>query len=167
MAIYYGDGSNSNSGRIVKFHKGEFTTKTSSTSTNYDIFNVDITPQAAGNWFHITGRVAASHAPSQSFFTQFLIDNQYVGGRVGNSADSSNTQSFFIESYSNNYRSTAAYNAYIAEYVHIQSSASAFNFKMRTRLQGGTQYLNYAYSYDDNDRGKPICYYHIIEMEPS
>ena len=73
MAIYYGDGSNSNSGRIVKFHKGTFTTKTSSTSQNYDIFNVDITPQAAGNWFHITGRVAASHAPSQSFFTQFLF----------------------------------------------------------------------------------------------
>ena len=167
MAIYYGDGSNSNTGRIVKFHKGEFTTKTSSTSTNYDIFNVDITPQAAGNWFHITGRVAASHAPSQSFFTQFLIDNQYVGGRAGNNNESSNTRSLFFESYANNHRSNASYDTYEGAYTHIQSSASAFNFKMRTRLQGGTQYLNYAYSYDDNDRGKPICYYHIIEMEPS
>ena len=97
MAIYYGDGSNSNSGRIVKFHKGEFTTKTSSTSTNYDIFNVDITPQAAGNWFHITGRVAASHSVSQSFYVQFLIDNQYVGGRAGNNNESSNTRSLFFE----------------------------------------------------------------------
>ena len=167
MAIYYGDGSNSSNGRIVKFHKGTFTTKTSSTSQNYDIFNVDITPQAAGNWFHITGRVAASHSVSQSFYVQFLIDNQYVGGRAGNNNESSNTRSLFFESYANNHRSNASYNTYEGAYTHIQSSASAFNFKMRTRLQGGTQYLNYAYSYDDNDRGKPICYYHIIEMEPS
>ena len=166
MAIYYGDGSNSSNGRIVKFHKGTFTTKTSSTSQNYDIFNVDITPQAAGNWFHITGRVAASHAPSQSFFTQFLIDNQYVGGRTAD-LGASISRSLFFDSVSNNHRSNAAYNTYEGAYTHIQSSASAFNFKMRTRLQGGTQYLNYAYSYDDNDRGKPICYYHIIEMEPS
>ena len=167
MAIYYGDGSNSSNGRIVKFHKGTFTTKTSSTSQNYDIFNVDITPQAAGNWFHITGRVAASHSVSQSFYVQFLIDNQYVGGRAGNNNESSNTRSLFFESYANNHRSNASYDTYEGAYTHIQSSASAFNFKMRTRLQGGTQYLNYAYSYDDNDRGKPICYYHIIEMEPS
>ena len=166
MAIYYGDGSNSSNGRIVKFHKGTFTTKTSSTSQNYDIFNVDITPQAAGNWFHITGRVAASHSVSQSFYVQFLIDNQYVGGRTGD-LGASISRSLFFDSVSNNHRSNASYNTYEGAYTHIQSSASAFNFKMRTRLQGGTQYLNYAYSYDDNDRGKPICYYHIIEMEPS
>ena len=167
MAIYYGDGSNSNSGRIVKFHKGAFTTTTTSTSTNYDIFNVDITPQAAGNWFHITGRVAASHTVSQSFYIQFLIDNQYVGGRTGNSSDSSVSRSLFFESHASNHRSYASYNTYEGAYTHIQSSASAFNFKLRTRLQGGTQYLNYAASYDDISRGKPICYYHIIEMEPS
>ena len=166
MAIYYGDGSNSNNGRIVKFHKGTFTTKTSSTSTNYTIFNVDITPQAAGNWFHITARVAASHAPSQSLYCQFQIDNQYVGGRTADSA-ASISRSLFFDSVSNNHRSNASYNTYEGAHTHIQSSASAFNFKMRTRLQGGTQYLNYAYSYDDTDRGKPICYYHIIEMEPS
>lgn len=166
MAIYYGDGSNSNNGRIVKFHKGTFTTKTSSTSQNYDIFNVDITPQAAGNWFHITARLAASHTVSQSLFIQFLIDNQYVGGR---SADSlaSVSRSLFFESHANNHRSYASYNTYEGAHTHIQSSASAFNFKVRTRLQGGTQYLNYAASYDDADRGKPISYYHIIEMEPS
>ena len=167
MAIYYGDGSNSNTGRIVKFHKGEFTTKTSSTSTNYDIFNVDITPQAAGNWFHITGRVAASHSVSQSFYVQFLIDNQYVGGRAGNNNESSNTRSLFFESYANNHRSNASYDTYEGAYTHIQSSASACNFKMRTRHQGVTQFLNYASSYDDGARGKPIYYYHIIEMEPS
>jgi len=166
MAIYYGDGSNSNNARIVKFHKGTFTTKTSSTSTNYDIFNVDITPQAAGNWFHITGRVAASHSAGQSFYIQFLIDNQYIGGRTADSA-ASISRSLFMESYGNNHRSTASYNTYEGAYTHIQSSASAFNFKMRTRLQGGTQFFNYASSYDDTDRGKPICYYHILEMEPS
>ena len=166
MAIYYGDGSNSNNGRIVKFHKGTFTTKTSSTSTNYDIFNVDITPQSAGNWFHISARVAASHSVSQSLYIQFLIDNQYVGGRTANSL-SSISRSLFFDSVSNNHRSNASYNTYEGAHTHIQSSASAFNFKLRTRIQGGTQYLNYASSYDDTDRGKPICYYHIIEMEPS
>ena len=167
MAIYYGDGSNSSGGRIVKMHKGEMTSTASTSSTNYDIFNVDITPQAAGNWFFIRTTAHISHSVSQSLYCQILIDNQYVGGRVGNSADSSNTQSFFIESYSNNYRSSAAYNAYFAEYVHIQSSASAFNFKYRTRLQGGTQYINYASSYNDLERGKPASRYHILEMEPS
>ena len=167
MAIYYGDGSNSNNGRIVKFHKGTFTTKTSSTSQNYDIFNVDITPQAAGNWFYIHTNAYISHSVSQSMYCQILIDNVYVGGRVGNSSNSSNTRSLFFDSVSNNHRSNASFNTYEGAHTHIQSSASAFNFKMRTRLQGGTQFLNYASSYDDNDRGKPICYYHIIEMEPS
>ena len=98
---------------------------------------------------------------------QFLIDNQYVGGRAGNNNESSISRSLFFDSVSNNHRSNASYNTYEGAYTHIQSSASAFNFKVRTRLQGGTQFLNYASSYDDLERGKPICYYHIIEMEPS
>ena len=167
MAIYYGDGSNSSSGRIVKMHKGEMTSKASTSSTNYDVFNVDITPQAAGNWFYITTSAYISHSVSQSMYCQILIDNAYVGGRVGNVNTSSNTRSFFTESHANNHRSYAAYEEYIAEYVHIQSSASAFNFKFRTRLQGGTQYINYAASYDDVDRGKPASRYHILEMESS
>ena len=167
MAIYYGDGSNSSGGRIVKMHKGEMTSTASTSSTNYDIFNVDITPQAAGNWFHITGRVAASHSVSQSFYVQFLIDNQYVGGRAANNNESSNTRSLFFESYANNHRSNASYDTYEGAYTHIQSSASAFNFKYRTRLQGGTQYINYASSYNDLERGKPASRYHILEMEPS
>ena len=167
MAIYYGDGSNSSGGRIVKMHKGEMTSKASTSSQNYDIFDVNITPQAAGNWFYIHTNAYISHSVSQSMYCQILIDNVYVGGRVGNSSNSSNTRSFFVESYSNNYRSIASYEEYIAEFVHIQSSASAFNFKFRTRLQGGTQYINYAASYDDIERGKPASRYHILEMEPS
>ena len=167
MAIYYGDGSNSSSGRIVKMHKGEMTSKASTSSQNYDIFDVNITPQAAGNWFYIHTNAYISHSVSQSMYCQILIDNVYVGGRVGNNSNSSNTLSYFTESHANNHRSYAAYNEYIAEYVHIHSSASAFNFKFRTRLQGGTQYINYAASYDDADRGKPACRYHILEMEPS
>ena len=166
MAIYYGDGSNSSGGRIVKMHKGEMTSTASTSSTNYDIFNVDITPQAAGNWFFIRTTAHISHSVSQSLYCQILIDNQYVGGRTAD-LGASISRSLFFDSVSNNHRSNAAYNTYEGAHTHIQSSASAFNFKMRTRLQGGTQYLNYASSYDDNDRGKPICYYHIIEMEPS
>ena len=166
MAIYYGDGSNSSNGRIVKFHKGTFTTKTSSTSQNYDIFNVDITPQAAGNWFYINTNAYISHSVSQSLYCQILIDNQYVGGRTAD-LGASISRSLFFDSVSNNHRSNASYNTYEGAYTHIQSSASAFNFKYRTRLQGGTQYINYASSYNDLERGKPASRYHILEMEPS
>ena len=167
MPIIYGDGSSSNTGRLIKVHKGQYATTTSSSSTQITVFDVDITPQAAGNWFYINVNAYISHSVSQSLYCQILIDSQYVGGRVGNSSDSSNTLSYFTESHANNHRSYAAYNEYIAEYVHIHSGASAFNFKFRTRLQGGTQYINYAASYDDAERGKPACRYHILEMEPS
>ena len=56
---------------------------------------------------------------------------------------------------------------YMGDYVHIQSSASAFNLKIRTRSQGSTHYINYAYSYDDSARGKPMSTYVVLEMEPS
>ena len=167
MAIYYGDGSNSNTGRLIKVHKGQYATTTSSSSTNITIFDVNITPQAAGNWFYITHRIAASHQQSHSLYTQYLIDNQYVAGRSGAGSDSSVSQSLYMEAYGSNHSSNAAYGMYIGVYVHIQSSASAFNFKIRTRLQGGTQYINYAYGYDDAARGKPMSTYTIMEMEPS
>ena len=167
MPIIYGDGSSSNTGRLIKVHKGQYATTTSSSGTSITVFDVNITPQAAGNWFYITHRIAISHGPSQSMYTQYLIDNQYVAGRSGGGVHSSVSSSIYMESYGSNHSSNAQYDMYTGDYVHIQSSASAFNFKVRTRLQGGTQFLNYASSYDDLERGKPICYYHIIEMEPS
>ena len=167
MAIYYGDGSNSNAGRLIKVHKGQYASTTSSTATNITMFDVNITPQAAGNWFYITHRIAASHTPNISLYTQYLIDNQYVGGRSGAGSDSSVSQSIYLEGYGSNHTSNAAYRMYIGDYLHIQSSASAFNFKVYTHLQGGTQYINYSYSYDDSARGKPMSTYTIMEMEPS
>ena len=167
MAIYYGDGSNSNAGRLIKVHKGQYASTTSSSSTNITIFDVNITPQAAGNWFYITHRVAASHHPSESLYTQYQIDNQYVAGRSGAGSYASVSQSIYMEGYGSSHSANAQYNMYIGDYLHIQSSASAFNFKVLTRLQGGTQYINYAYQYDDAARGKPMSTYTIMEMEPS
>ena len=77
MAIYYGDGSNSNTGRLIKVHKGQYATTTSSSSTQITVFDVNITPQASGNWFYITHRIAASHDASNSLYTQYQIDNHH------------------------------------------------------------------------------------------
>ena len=167
MAIYYGDGSNSNTGRLIKVHKGIYSSTTSSTSTNINIFDVDITPQAAGHWFWINHRIAASHGPSNSLYTQYMIDNSYVAGRSGAGNNSSVSSSEYHEGYGSNHTSNAEYTMYTGDYVHIQSSASAFNFKCRTRSQGGTHYINYAYSYNDVARGAPMCTYTILETEPS
>ena len=167
MAIYYGDGSNSNTGRLIKVHKGQYATTTSSTSTHITVFDVNITPQAAGNWFYITHRIAVSHGPSLSMYTQYLIDNNYVAGRSGAGSYASVSSSIYMEQYGSSHSSNAQYDMYTGDYLHIQSSASAFNFKVRTRSQGGTQYINYAYSYDDAARGKPMSTYTIMEMEPS
>ena len=167
MAIYYGDGSNSNAGRLIKVHKGQYATTTSSSSTQITVFDVNITPQAAGNWFYITHRIAVSHGPSQSLYTQYLIDNNYVAGRSGGGTHSSVSSSIFMEPYGNSHSSNAQYDMYTGDYLHIQSSSSAFNFKVRTRCQGGTQYINYAYGYNDAQRGYPMSTYTIMEMEPS
>ena len=167
MAIIYGDGSNSHTGRLIKVHKGQYATTTSSSSTQITVFDVDITPQAAGNWFYITHRIAIAHGPSQSMYTQYLIDNQHVAGRSGGGAYSSVSSSMFMEAYGSNHSSNAQYDMYTGDYVHIQSSASAFNFKVKTRCQGGTQYINYSYNYNDSSRGYPMSTYTILEMEPS
>ena len=167
MAIYYGDGSNSSAGRVIKVHKGQYASTQSSSGTSIDVFNVNITPQAAGNWFWINHRIAASHQQSNSLYTQYLIDNQYVGGRSGAGSSSSVSKSIYMESYGSSHSSNAAYGMYMGDYVHIQSSASAFNLKIRRRSQGSTHYINYAYSYDDSARGKPMSTYVVLEMEPS
>ena len=167
MAIYYGDGSNSSTGRLIKVHQGQYASTQSSTGTSIDVFNVNITPQAAGNWFWINHRIAVSHGPNNSLYTQYLIDNQYVGGRSGAGADSSVSKSIYMESYGSSHSSNAAYGMYMGDYVHQHSSASAFNLKIRTRSQGGTHYINQSYSYDDSARGKPMSTYVVLEMEPS
>ena len=97
MAIYYGDGSNSNTGRLIKVHKGQYATTTSSSSTAITVFDVDITPQAAGNWFYINHRIAVAHGPSQSMYTQYLIDNSYVAGRSGGGVHSSVSSSIHVD----------------------------------------------------------------------
>ena len=167
MPIIYGDGSNSNTGRLIKVHKGQYASTTSSSSTNITVFDVNITPQAAGNWFYITHRIAISHGPSQSMYTQYLIDNQYVAGRSGAGSHASVSSSIYMESYGSSHSSNAQYDMYTGDYVHIQSSASAFNFKVYTRCQGGNQYINMSYSYNDSARGYPMSTYTILEMEPS
>ena len=167
MAIEYGDGSDSNTGRVIKVHQGIYSSTQSSSGTSIDVFNVNITPQAAGNWFWINHRIAISHGPNSSMYTQYLIDNQYVGGRSGAGSNSSVSQSIYMEGYGSNHSSNAQYDMYAGDYVHIQSSASAFNLKIRTRSQGTTQYINQSYSYDDSARGKPMSTYVVLEMEPS
>ena len=166
MAIYYAAGGNSNQGRVVKVHRNTQTSTWSSTSTNNNIFNDTISPTTSGSWFIINWRACVSHTTNNSMYMQILVAGSVVGGRGGGSHQSAGL-SMYNESYGNSHLFNAGYWQYNGQYIYTPSNSNSWSFVLRTRSQGGTHYLNYAYSYNDNQRGYPRSEYYILECEGS
>jgi len=166
MAIYYAAGGNSNQGRVVKVHRNTNTTTWSSTSTNATFFNDSISPTASGSWFIINWRACLSHSTNYSLYIQMLVGGTVVGGRGGGSYQSCG-QSKYNENYGSGHLFNAGYWQYSGQYIHTTTNSSSWTFQLRTRSQGGTHYFNYAYGYNDNDRGYPRAEYYILECEGS
>ena len=168
MPIIYGEGSSSEDGRVIKVHKGSYATTNSSTSTYFNVFDTTIVPAATDSDFYIHANIRLSHSTNDSSYAQMLINNGIVNCRSGASADNgSASESHYNESYGNSHLFNASYWDYHSFYMHQHGGAGNWNFKYRVRSQGGTTYINQAYSYDDSQRGIPQCTYIIMEMERS
>lgn len=166
MAVYYSAGGHSSQARVVKVHRNTYGSTFSSTSTNANIFNDTITPTSSSMWFVINWRIAMSHTTNNSMYIQMLIGGNVVAGRGGGGYQSCGA-SYYNEAYGNSHLFNAGYYMYTGHYTHITSNSNAFQFILRSRSQGGTHYINHSYSYNDNQRGYPMCEYHILEMEGS
>ena len=168
MAIIYGDGTSSEDGRVIKVHKGEYASSSSSTSTYVDVFNVTISPAASDSDFYIHANIRMSHTTNDSMYAQMLINGGIVNCRSGGNTDNgSASESHYNEQYGSSHLFNASYWDLHSFYMHQHSGSSNFTFKYRVRSQGGTTYLNRAYGYDDSSRGIPQSTYIIMEMERS
>ena len=168
MAIIYGDGSSSEDGRVIKVHKGSYASTNSSTNTYFNVFNVTIVPAASDSDFYIHSNIRLSHTTANSSYAQMLINDGIVNCRSGASTDNgSASESHYNEGYGSNHLFNASYWDYHSFYMHQHGGAGNWNFKYRIRSQGGTTYINQAFSYDDSQRGIPQCTYVIMEMERS
>ena len=164
MPIFYGGGGRSDEGRIIKVHRGSTTSTSTSSSAITNIFNNTITPAASDSAFYITFRINMSHTGSNSMYMQMLINDSVVASRDdGSDTHGSCSQSWYLTSY----MSSASIQQYVGDHYYTHSGSSAFTFTLRTQLQGGSSYLNYSYSYNDDERGYPMSSYTLFEMEPS
>ena len=168
MAIIYGDGSSSEDGRVIKVHKGSYASTTSGSGTYLNVFDATIVPAASDSDFYIHANIRMSHSVNNSSYAQMLINNGIVNCRSGGSTDNgSASESHYNESYGSSHLFNASYWDYHSFYVHQHGGNGNWNFKYRIRSQGGTSYINQAFSYDDSQRGIPQCTYVIMEMERS
>ena len=168
MPIIYGDGSSSEDGRVIKVHKASYATTNSSTSTYFNVFDTTIVPAASDSDFYIHANIRLSHSTNDSSYAQMLINNGIVNCRSGASTDyGSASESDYNEAYGSSHLFNASYWDYHTFYMHQHGGSGNWNFKYRIRSQGGTTYINNAYSYDDAQRGYPQCTYIIMEMERS
>ena len=150
-------------GGIVNATQFTNATTFASTSTNDDIFDETITPKLSGSKFLILFECKLSKTTNNSLYLQLGIDNVYsLYGR--DDTNPSATCSWYLESYGSSHLSNASYQAYIGNYLYSHTGSNTWNLKVRTRSQGGTVYLNYAYSYDDSARGRPISTCTVLEI---
>jgi len=164
MPIFYGGGGRSDEGRIIKVHRGTTTTTSSSTSTNTNIFNDTISPDASDSAFYITFRINMSHSNIKSLYMQMLINDSVVASRDNGSGTHGSCSASWYLNYNN---SNAVINQYMGDHYYTHSGSSDFTFTLRTRLEGGSSYLNYSHAFNDDNRGYPMSSYTLFEMEPS
>ncbi len=155
--------ANQTAGSVIQTLYWENKNNVSTTSTAYDCFNVTVTPKSSNSRFLITADMKASHTQSVSLYFQIGINDDFSLASGGRSYPSA-TGSIYMEAYGNSHSSNAQINQYIAHYMYTQTSGSPFNVKIRAHLQSSTMYLNYAFSYDDDARGRPMSTLHIMEI---
>ena len=140
------------------------TTQWSSASTPVGILAGSITPTASGNHFIIRSNMRCSHNPNQSLYFIMNINGNRDYNSSGRGYPSAGG-SIYMEGYGNSHSSNAQINEYTSEYMYTHNSAAAFTVTMEGYLQGGTAYMNYAYSYDDAARGRPLSSLIIQEIK--
>jgi len=148
-------GDNLFAGNVINTYAFYYTGSTSFTGGPVGILSGVITPTKAGNHFLIRANIYASHTPNNSLYFQLNIDgDRSLTGRSGASYPSF-TGSIYMEGYGSSHSANAQIDEYHGEYMYTHNSTSPFTALIEGRSQGGTAYMNRAYSYDDTSRGQP------------
>lgn len=136
---------------------------TATTVSEYDHFNVTITPKSSTSKFFIMCNMKASHTQSTSLYFKIGINDNFDLASSGRGYPSA-TNSIYMEAYGNSHSSNAQIDQFLGDYMYSHSSSSTFNLKIRHQLQSGTMYLNNAFSYDDLARGRPQSTLTVMEI---
>ena len=157
--------ANQTSGAVIQTLYFQNNATTSTTAATYDWFDQTITPKLTNSRFLIVADMKCSHTAINSLYFMLGINSNFDLAS-GNRSYPSATQSIYMEAYGNSHSANAQYDQYLAHFVYSQSTGAAFNLKVRSQLQGGTIYLNYAYNYDDAARGRTYSSLHVMEVTP-
>lgn len=147
---------------VIQFQTFNFDSTTTFTSA-YNVFNVTITPKASSSVFFITADLKCSHTASNSLYFKLGINDNFDLASAGRGYPSA-TGSIYMEGYGNSHSANAQIDQFMATYSYQHSGTSAFNLKIQGSPQGGTVYMNYAYSYDDSARGRPRSSLYVWEI---
>jgi hypothetical protein len=151
-------------GSVIQVQQFSYAGTTSWTSTSpVGILQGIVTPKSTNSRFLVSLKMRASHAPNNSLYFILNINGNrdlYSGGRGYPSA----TGSIYMELYGNGHSSNAQIDEYNGEYLYQHSGMTAITFLVEAQLQGGTGYMNYAYSYDDSARGRPMSTLTVQEI---
>jgi len=150
-------------GSVVQTLYWQNNATTSTTAAEYDWFNVDVTPKLTNSRFLVVADMKCSHTQSTSLYFMLGINGNFDLASGGRSYPAA-TQSIYMEGYGSSHSANAQFDQYICHFVYPQTNGAAVNFKVRSKLQGSTMYLNYAFNYDDLARGRGYSSLHIMEV---
>jgi hypothetical protein len=155
--------SNQTSGGVIQTLYYEIKSTSTTTSSTYDWLNTTITPKSSNSRFVISADMKSSHTASNSLYYGIGINDNFDLSSAGRSYPSS-SGSTYMEGYGQSHSANAQIDQYLCNYVYSQTNGAAFNLKIRSYLQGGTLYSNYAYNYDDQARGRPQSTVIVMEV---
>lgn len=151
-------------GSVVQTQQFTYTGTTSWTGTNYvPILNGTVTPKHPDSKFLITIMMRASHTPSNSLYFVVGINNNNDLWSQGNGHPSA-TGSIYMETYGDGHSSNAQIDEYNGQYLYQHSGVGDVTIAVQAKLQGGTGYMNHAYSYNDYSRGRPMSILTVQEI---
>lgn len=152
---------------IQATYTGTTSIATSQAGQYIGIMSQTVTPKASGSQFLIQIEVKGSHTADNSMYFTCKIDgDRTLFARDSTSPSATNSWYFHNEAGVHTY--DASHQIYMGNYLYQRSSGdalSSFVVEVECRHQGGTGYINKAYSYDDSARGKPMSTLTITEIK--
>ena len=142
MAIYYGDGSNSGSGRIVQMQTQELRTSIYSTATSIEILAKAITPKSSANYIIMLSMVGAMSNSNHCVVEYFRDSSRLTIGTDGNNINGLASAAFDNNNYGSN--NNASYGEVSLMHIDHPNTTNQVTYKiyMRQASGNGALYVN-------------------------
>jgi len=150
------------SGSVIQTQQFTYTGSTSWSSVGeVPILSGTVTPKLADSKFLMTVMMRASHDNAWSlYFVVGINGNKDLWSR-GASYPAATGSLYRDQSAVNSQASIDEYNG---QYLYSHSGSTDVNVTVYGRGQGGTNYMNYAYAYNDVSRGRPLSILTVQEI---